>query len=129
MSERTEQLLKLLREKKRPRDEQGKFRAESIADIAQEYGIDPNDVMVRALSLQAFDNPQEKRAAVLETGAKMHFHKPTDADAPSVPARRPAPQNSQERLMQEYIAGSKSLYGNQLIKFKQRMREKGLEIS
>jgi aspartyl-tRNA synthetase len=126
--EHIEQLLKEAKQKKQPRDDQGKFKEVDVFELAEKFGLDKKDLRVAELALKEFKTPQEKKAAVFQLGYKMQ-RVPTEADKAGVLSERISFASHQEQLQQEYLSGSRSLSGNQLIKFKMAMRAKGLDIS
>lgn len=123
-----EKLLSEAKQKKQPRDEDGKFKQETVFDDAEKLGLDKRDSRLIVLSQQEFKTPQERKAAVFELGYKMQ-RVLTEADKAGVVSERVSFAGHQEQLQQEYLAGSQNLTGNQLIKFKMKMRAKGLDIS
>jgi hypothetical protein len=112
-----------------PRNSPGSEESTGVnaSDVVRDLELDTEDVSVRAFMTKTFQNEKEayREAAKLQ---KSLLRQPTDADAPSKESRRSAPASNQAELKREYDEGSKKLYGTQLIKFKQKMREKGLDI-
>lgn len=98
-----------------------------VSEVVRDLELDTEDMSVRAFMTKKFDNEKEayREAAKLQ---KSLLRQPSEADAPSPEARRRAPAGNQDQLMKEYQEGSKNLYGRALLAFKQKMREKGLDI-
>lgn len=99
-----------------------------VSEVLSELELDDSDVRVKEFRSRAFKSKDEawRDAAKL---VKSMTKQPSDADKSEVEGKRPAPASNQDKLMQEYREGSKNLYGLALTKYKQKMREKGLEIS
>lgn len=99
----------------------------NVADVVRDFELDENDTTVRAFMAKSFSDPVAayREAAKL---TKSLQRQPSEADSPSLESRRVAAPGKQDELMREYQQASKGLYGQQLIKLKQRMREKGLDI-
>lgn len=99
-----------------------------VGAVVQDLELPADDIRVKAFMAQSYQTADEayrEAAKVLKSISRQ----PTDADAPgSENTRQPNPPK-QEQLMAEYKEGSKSLYGMELVKFKQKMRDKGLQIS
>lgn len=108
------------------RDSEGKFAKKTVWDYVQEYQLDQSDVRVRALALKEVADPER---AVLQLAVQMHHTRPTDADRAVSPSKTMPTMGKQEKLWEEYRAGSRNLYGRDLMRYKQRMRERGLEIT
>ncbi len=123
-----DEIRQLLEQRKQHRDENGRFAKKSVFEVAQELGVDTNDLRIRDLASRG-DALEDVEKEVLRTAVKIHYTQPTDADMPSQVAKSLPSLPEQERLMQEYREGSKGLSGNALIRYKMRMRQKGLEIS
>lgn len=98
------------------------------AVIVKELGLDESDLRVKEFRSRAFESEAQ---AALE-GAKLLktivSTQPSDADRPSDVAGSIKSGTQQERLMEEYKAGSAKLYGRELINYKMEMRKKGLNI-
>lgn len=121
------QLLEQRRQaRKQHRDASGRFAKKTVDEIARELGLDTSDIRVRALASQEVSDPERE---VLRLAVKMHHTKPSEADAPSHLAGTPDVKTREQRLLEEYKAGSQGLFGRDLINFKRYMREKGLPIS
>lgn len=120
-------LLQQRQAKRQHRDSQGKFAKKTVDEVARELGLDTADLRVRALANR--DDVQDVEKEVLRLAVQIHHTVPTDADQPSHVAKTVSLRNRQEQLWEEYQRGSQNLYGLDLIRFKQRMRERGLDIS
>ena len=116
-------LLQKRRAKQQHRDEQGKFAKKSVDEVARQLGLDTSDIRVRVLATR--DDIQDVEKEVMRLAVQMHHHVPTDADRASPVSRVNFPDRN-EQLWGEYRKGSQGLYGLDLLRFKQRMREKGL---
>ena len=98
------------------------------SEVIEELELPAEDVRVKELATRKFASKEEayREAAKL---VKSLMKQPSDADRSSEEARRKTYASQQEALQAEYEAGSKNLYGNALINYKQQMRKKGLRIS
>ena len=116
-------LLQSRRAGKQLRDEQGRFHKKTVDEIAASYGLDTSDLRVRALA--ARDDVQDVEREVLRLAVRIKNTKPDETEMQSHVSGRTSIMNRQEQLEQEYNDGSKNLYGAALVRFKQRMRERG----
>lgn len=99
------------------------------SSVVDELELDKNDMRVKDFMGKSFATEKEalrEGAKLLKTILKTQ---PSDADEPSSVARRQPNPSEQERLNEEYKDGSKGLYGQALIRFKQKMRAKGWQGS
>jgi hypothetical protein len=101
----------------------------NVSEVLETLELDPTDTRVQAFRAQQFGSLDEayRQAAALRKSIKTT--QPTDADQPSTVSKAPRPAGNQEQLLTEYKEQSKGLYGRPLLLLKQRLREKGLEIS
>lgn len=100
-----------------------------VSAVLTELELDAEDVRVQEFRSRAFTSEAEAYREGAKLLKKIQSTQPSDADKTSDVAGTRRPAGKQEDLMREYQEGSKALYGRDLILFKQRMREKGLEIS
>lgn len=100
-----------------------------VSSVVDELELDKNDLRVKDFMSKEFATEKEamrEGAKLLKTILKTQ---PSTADEPSSVARRQPNLPEQERLNEEYKEGSKGLYGQALIRYKQKMREKGWQGS
>ncbi len=106
----------------------GQAAGVKAADVVQELGLPVEDVRVKAfMSLNFADGAEAYREAAKLT--KSLSRQPSDADRAGEVAEQQKNASTQEQLMQEYKTGSKNLLGNELVRYKQEMRKRGLNIT
>jgi len=108
---------------------QGQQSGVDVTSVLSDLELDASDVRVKEFASRQFASKEEayKQGALLVKSISKT--QPSDADKAESAGQRARPAGNQERLMQEYREGSKNLFGMQLTRYKQSMREKGLEIS
>lgn len=119
------------RESKLPNPGEGQSQGNgvNVADVLSELELDPEDTRVQAFRAQKFGSKEEAYREAAKLLRKIQTTQPSDADVAGQVSQARQSQPKQEALMQEYREGSKNLYGRELIRFKQAMRQKGLDIS
>ena len=118
----------------------GKFPAEALQGSEATQGVKMTEVLA-TLELDLNDNRVKEfagkqfktEAEAYREGAKLiktiSTRQPTEADLPGQQVERVRNAGKQEQLLAEYNAGSKGLFGQALINYKMKMRQKGLDIS
>jgi hypothetical protein len=100
----------------------------NVDAVVKDLELDENDIRVKAFKSQSFSSEAEAIKAAAKLQKSILTTQPSDADLPADVANRAKNASNQEKLMQEYKEGSKSLFGMQLVNYKQVMRKKGLNI-
>ena len=100
-----------------------------VSSVLTELELPSDDVRVQAFRSRQFANEAEAYREGAKLQKQILTKQPSDADAPSSEGKRQSAATDQRALMQEYQERSSKLHGQQLLRLKAEMRQKGLEIS
>jgi hypothetical protein len=100
-----------------------------VSEVLEDLELDSTDTRVAEFRSKSFGSKEEAYREAAKLLKKIQSNQPSDADRPDDPARARTIATQREKLMDEYREGSKNLFGRDLMNFKRKMREKGLDIS
>lgn len=107
----------------------GQQQGVDVSAVLSELEMDEADIRVKEFRSRSFTSEAEAYREGAKLLKKIHTNQPSDVDLPSPEGKRQSTPQGQDALRQEYQTRSKGIYGQQLLRLKKEMRDKGLEIT